>query len=155
MWLLYAMFYASSTNFVNFLCCSARPYPPDSTGFLARTIEDSTARPYIHAMATHRKTQEGTALLERESAAVRSPPLYQVLWLTDDFTPMDFVVHVLQSIFRMDHDRAMRIMLEVHTEGRGICGIYTRDIAASKVEQVANLAREHQHPLACVMEEAP
>ena len=106
-------------------------------------------------MATQRKTQDGTAVLERESVDLRAPPLYQVLLLNDDFTPMDFVVHVLQHIFRMGHERAMRIMLEVHTEGRGICGVYTRDIAASKVEQVVNLAREHQHPLACVMEEAP
>ena len=129
-----------------------------SAGFhrlFTRTIEDLPVRPYIHAMAAHRKTQEGTALLEREDTTVRPPPLFQVLLLNDDFTPMDFVVHVLQSIFRMDQERAMRIMLEVHTEGRGICGIYTRDVAASKVEQVANLAREHQHPLACVMEEAP
>ncbi len=109
----------------------------------------------LASMAAQRKTQEGTALLEREEQSVRPPPLYQVLLLNDDFTPMDFVIHVLQSIFRMDHDRAMRIMLEVHTEGRGICGVYTRDIAASKVEQVVNLAREQQHPLACVMEEAP
>lgn len=106
-------------------------------------------------MAAHIKTQEGTALLDRESVDIRPPPLYQVLLLNDDFTPMDFVIQVLQTIFQMDHDRAMRIMLEVHTAGRGICGIYTRDIAASKVEQVVNLAREHQHPLACVMEEAP
>jgi len=119
------------------------------------SIEELTVRPYIHAMAAHRKTQEGTAVLEREDTTVRPPPLYQVLLLNDDFTPMDFVVHVLQLIFRMDQERAMRIMLEVHTEGRGICGIFTRDIAASKVEQVTNLAREHQHPLACVMEEAP
>ena len=106
-------------------------------------------------MPIHRKTQEGTALLERESVDIRPPPLYQVLLLNDDFTPMDFVIQVLQSIFRMNHEKAMRIMLEVHTAGRGICGIYTRDIATSKVEQVVNLAREHQHPLACVMEEAP
>lgn len=106
-------------------------------------------------MADHRKTQEGTAVLDREDTKVRPPPLYQVLLLNDDFTPMDFVVHVLQCIFRMEHERAMRVMLEVHTEGKGICGIYTRDVAASKVEQVVNLAREHQHPLACVLEEAP
>ena len=106
-------------------------------------------------MAAHRKTQEGTALLERESVDIHPPPLYQVLLLNDDFTPMAFVIQVLESIFRMDHEKAMRIMLEVHTTERGIYGIYTRDIAASKVEQVVNLAREHQHPLACVMEEAP
>ena len=106
-------------------------------------------------MAAHKKPQEGTAVLEREVDELRQPPLFQVLLLNDDFTPMDFVVYVLQHIFRLDHDRAMLIMLEVHTEGRGICGVYTKDIAASKVEQVVNLAREHQHPLACVMEEAP
>ncbi|MGI9142900.1 MAG: ATP-dependent Clp protease adapter ClpS [Fluviibacter sp.] len=106
-------------------------------------------------MPDQRKTQEGTALLEREVLDLRPPPLYQVLLLNDDFTPMDFVVLVLESIFRMDEERALHVMMTVHTEGRGICGIYTRDIAASKVEQVVNLAREHQHPLACVMEEAP
>ena len=118
-------------------------------------IEETPQTPYIHTMPSHRKTQEGTAVLEREDTTVRPPPLYQVLLLNDDFTPMDFVVHVLTMIFRMDFERATRIMLEVHNEGRGICGIFTRDIAASKVEQVANLAREHQHPLVCVMEEAP
>ncbi len=75
-------------------------------------------------MAAHRKTQEGTALLEREDTTVRPPPLFQVLLLNDDFTPMDFVVHVLQSIFRMDQERAMRIMLEVHTVGAR----YLRDL---------------------------
>ena len=118
-------------------------------------IEETAQTPYILTMPSHRKTQEGTAVLEREDTTVRPPPLYQVLLLNDDFTPMDFVVHVLTTIFRMDFERATRIMLEVHNEGRGICGIFTRDIAASKVEQVANLAREHQHPLVCVMEEAP
>ena len=154
MCLFYAMFYASSTNFEKFFCCTARSIFRIPQGFL-ESIEDLTVRPYIHAMAAHRKTQEGTAVLEREDTTVRPPPLYQVLLLNDDFTPMDFVVHVLQLIFRMDQERAMRILLEVHTEGRGICGIYTRDVAASKVEQVTNLAREHQHPLVCVMEVAP
>ena len=129
-----------------------------SSGFhkvFPESIEDLLIRPYILTMAAHRKTQEGTAVLEREDTTVRRPPLYQVLLLNDDFTPMDFVVLVLTEIFRMDFERATRIMLEVHNEGRGICGIFTRDVAASKVEQVVNLAREHQHPLVCVMEEAP
>ena len=81
------------------------------------------------------------------------PPLYTVLLLNDDFTPMDFVVHVLQNFFSMDRERAMQIMLKVHMEGQGICGIYSRDVAATKVEQVTAYARESQHPLACVMEE--
>ena len=73
--------------------------------------------------------------------------------LNDDFTPMDFVIVVLQKFFAMDREHATRIMLKVHTEGRGVCGVYPRDVAATKVEQVSSFARSNQHPLACVMEE--
>ncbi len=73
--------------------------------------------------------------------------------LNDDYTPMDFVVGVLQRFFAMSREQATRVMLKVHTEGAGVCGIYPRDVAASKVEQVCTFARQHQHPLACVMEE--
>lgn len=79
--------------------------------------------------------------------------MFKVLLLNDDYTPMDFVIAVLQRFFAMGTEQATRIMLKVHTEGRGICGIYPRDIAATKVEQVSAFARQHQHPLACVMEE--
>ena len=79
--------------------------------------------------------------------------MYKVLLLNDDYTPMDFVIAVLQRFFAMGTEQATRIMLKVHTEGRGICGIYPRDIAATKVDQVSAFARQHQHPLACVMEE--
>ena len=96
--------------------------------------------------------QEGS-LLEAKRSKLAPPPLYKVLLLNDDFTPMDFVVHVLQKFFSMDRERAMQIMLKVHMEGQGICGIYSRDVAATKVEQVTAYARESQHPLACVMEE--
>mgnify|MGYP003613231271 CR=1 FL=1 len=92
-------------------------------------------------------------VLEAQRSKLSLPPLYTVLLLNDDFTPMDFVVLVLQKFFSMDHERATQIMLKVHVEGRGVCGIYPRDIAATKVEQVATFARENQHPLACVMEE--
>ena len=81
------------------------------------------------------------------------PPMYQVVILNDDFTPMDFVIHVLQKFFSMNRERATQIMLKVHMEGQGICGVYPRDVAATKVEQVIAYARENQHPLACVMEE--
>ena len=94
----------------------------------------------------------GFPLLELEPA-LAPPPLYTVLLLNDDYTPMDFVVLVLQRFFSMDRERATQIMLKVHMEGRGICGVYPRDIAATKVEQVSAFARENQHPLACVMEE--
>jgi ATP-dependent Clp protease adaptor protein ClpS len=77
-----------------------------------------------------------------------------VLLLNDDFTPRDFVIHVLQRFFSMNRERATQIMLKVHTEGRGICGVYPRDVAATKVEQVLSFARENQHPLACIMEES-
>ncbi|WP_303786030.1 ATP-dependent Clp protease adapter ClpS [Azovibrio restrictus] len=93
------------------------------------------------------------ALLEAERTRVEPPRLYKVLLLNDDFTPMDFVVHVLQRFFSMDPERATQIMLKVHNEGRGLCGVYPRDIAATKVEQVSAFAQQHQHPLACVMEE--
>jgi ATP-dependent Clp protease adaptor protein ClpS len=73
--------------------------------------------------------------------------------LNDDYTPMDFVVAVLQKFFGMNREQATRVMLKVHTEGAGVCGIYPKDVAASKVEQVCTFARQHQHPLACVMEE--
>ena len=78
--------------------------------------------------------------------------MYTVLLLNDDFTPMGFVVHILQKFFAMNRERATQIMLKVHTEGRGICGIYSRDIAATKTEQVMAYARTNGHPLACIME---
>ena len=96
--------------------------------------------------------QEGS-ILEAKRSKLAPPPLYTVVLLNDDFTPMDFVVLVLQKFFSMDRERAMQIMLKVHMEGRGVCGVYPRDIAATKVEQVSTFAREYQHPLACVMEE--
>ena len=96
--------------------------------------------------------QNGT-VLEAQRTKLSPPPLYTVLLLNDDFTPMDFVVLVLQKFFSIDRERATPIMLKVHVEGRGVCGVYPRDIAATKVELVATFAREHQHPLACVMEE--
>jgi ATP-dependent Clp protease adaptor protein ClpS len=84
----------------------------------------------------------------------KPPPLYKVLLLNDDFTPMDFVVQVLQQFFAKNREQATQIMLKVHNEGVGVCGIYPHDIAETKVSQVAVFAREHQHPLQCVMEEA-
>jgi len=101
-------------------------------------------------MAT--KDQTG-GLLEAQRAKVEPPKLYKVLLLNDDYTPMEFVIAVLQRFFSLDVEQATRIMLKVHNEGRGVCGVFTRDIAATKVEQVSAFARQHQHPLACVMEE--
>ena len=99
------------------------------------------------------KQHQTSTVLEAQRTQLAPPPLYTVLLLNDDFTPMDFVVLVLQKFFSMDRERATQIMLKVHVEGRGKCGVYPRDIAATKVEQVVAYARQHQHPLACIMEE--
>lgn len=85
---------------------------------------------------------------------VQRPPLYSVLLLNDDYTPMDFVVDVLIRFFGMNLEKATQVMLHVHTRGRGVCGVFTREIAESKVAQVNEYARMHQHPLLCTMEQA-
>ncbi|QWT45021.1 ATP-dependent Clp protease adapter ClpS [Azospira inquinata] len=104
-------------------------------------------------MGTLQENSQDGVLLEKERSKLKPPPLFKVLLLNDDFTPMDFVIVVLQKFFAMNREQATRIMLKVHKEGRGLCGVYPRDIAASKVEQVVAFARQNQHPLACVMEE--
>jgi len=96
--------------------------------------------------------QRGT-VLEAEKAKVKPPPLYKVMLLNDDYTPMDFVVVVLQTVFAMSREKATHVMLQVHREGMGVCGTYTREVASARVEQVINIARKHQHPLQCTMEE--
>ena len=96
--------------------------------------------------------QRGT-VLEAEKAKVKPPPMYKVMLLNDDYTPMDFVVVVLQTVFAMSREKATHVMLQVHREGMGVCGTYTREVASAKVEQVINIARKHQHPLQCTMEE--
>jgi len=84
---------------------------------------------------------------------LKRPPLYRVILINDDYTPMEFVVEVLQKIFGLDRTTATRVMLEVHTKGKGVCGVYTYEIAETKVAQVTGLAQQHQHPLLCTMEE--
>jgi len=94
----------------------------------------------------------GTAV-EEAPPQVKRPPLYRVILLNDDYTPMEFVVRVLEKIFGLDRNTATRIMLEVHTKGKGVCGVFTFEIAETKVAQVTGLAQQHQHPLLCTMEE--
>jgi len=93
------------------------------------------------------------SVLETKKAKAKLPPMYRVLLLNDDYTPMEFVVLVLQKFFGMTRERATQVMLKVHREGMGVCGVYPRDVASTKVQQVAGYARKHQHPLQCVMEE--
>lgn len=92
-------------------------------------------------------------VVEESKPAVKKPPMYQVVLLNDDYTPMDFVVEVLEIIFGMDRQKATRVMLEVHTKGKGRCGVYTYEIAETKVAQISTFADQHQHPLLSVMEE--
>ena len=100
-----------------------------------------------------RELDHGLAVDTARPEAVR-PPLYQVVLLNDDFTPMDFVVEVLQVFFAMNREKATQVMLHVHTRGKGVCGVYTREVAESKVTQVNEFSRQHQHPLLCTMEKA-
>ena len=86
-------------------------------------------------------------------ARVKSPPMFKVMLLNDDYTPMDFVVIVILQFFSLSREKATQIMLKVHREGAGVCGVYPRDVAATKVDQVMAFAHQHQHPLRCVMEE--
>lgn len=96
---------------------------------------------------------DGVALQEA-APKLKRPPLYKVILMNDDFTPMDFVIHILKTFFNMDEDQATRIMLQVHTQGMGVCGVFSRDVAETKVRQVNEFSHEHQHPLLCSMEEA-
>lgn len=92
-------------------------------------------------------------MLVQEKIEQKPPSMYKILLLNDDFTPMEFVIEVLKVFFSMNQDQATRIMLEVHMEGVGVCGIYPSDIASTKVKQVVEFARKNQHPLRCIMEE--
>jgi ATP-dependent Clp protease adaptor protein ClpS len=96
---------------------------------------------------------QDNVLLEVKKSKAKPPPLYKVLLLNDDYTPMDFVTIVLQKFFGLSREKATQIMLKVHREGIGVCGVFPRDVAQTKTEQVAAYALQHQHPLQCVMEE--
>jgi len=97
--------------------------------------------------------EDGVAVKEAKPK-LKPPPMYKVMLLNDDYTPMEFVVMVLESFFRMDREKATQVMLHVHTRGVGVCGVFTREIAETKVSQVNDYSRANQHPLLCIMEEA-
>ena len=96
----------------------------------------------------------GTGVVVKTKPKTKKPSMYKVLMLNDDYTPMEFVVEVLERFFAMDRPTATRVMLEVHTRGKGVCGVFTYEIAETKVSQVTGYSREHQHPLLCTLEEA-
>ena len=93
-----------------------------------------------------------TGILTKTKTRTQRPPLYKVMLLNDDYTPMEFVVHVLERYFSMNNQRATEVMLHVHQRGVGVCGVYTYEVAETKVTQVMDLARQHQHPLQCTIE---
>jgi ATP-dependent Clp protease adaptor protein ClpS len=104
-------------------------------------------------MSSNPDRQTGVVVQEAPPK-VKKPPLYKVIMLNDDYTPMEFVVHVLELFFGMDRPLATRIMLEVHTKGKGVCGVFTHEIAETKVSAVNAYARDNQHPLLCTLEQA-
>jgi ATP-dependent Clp protease adaptor protein ClpS len=102
---------------------------------------------------SHLPDDDDTVLLEHAKPKLKKPPMYKVVLINDDYTPMEFVVHILELIFSHSRDKATQIMLNVHKQGKGVCGIYTKDIAETKVMQVNNYSRENKHPLLCDLEE--
>ena len=109
-------------------------------------------------MSDHRFDNEDAVghdlAVEEVRPEVRQPPLYRVVLINDDYTPMEFVVDILESVFGMERTRATQVMLEVHTKGKGVCGVFNFEIAETKVAQVMSIAKQHQHPLLCTMEES-
>lgn len=95
---------------------------------------------------------EDDSVVVADRVSTKPPPMYRVLLLNDDYTPMDFVVGVLQLVFTMTREQATQVMLQVHRTGMGTCGVFTKEIADTKVQQVIEIAQEHQHPLQCTME---
>ena len=100
------------------------------------------------------KEDKGNLLLLESKTLVKRPPLFRVLMLNDDYTPMDFVVDVLKSVFKMAHEDALSTMLNIHHQGAASCGIFTRDVAETKAQAAISLAKEHEYPLQCVTQQA-
>lgn len=105
-----------------------------------------------HGGSSNRTDGQGNVMLAEPKVQTKRPPLYKVILLNDDYTPMDFVVTVLKQVFRRSHHDALNVMLEVHRSGAGLAGVYTRDIAETKVEQVVDYARISDYPLQCTLE---
>jgi ATP-dependent Clp protease adaptor protein ClpS len=132
---------------------------PDGDPYIepTMTLTDDVARKAIRCNTRNPgevTPQDPGLVVEEATPKVKQPPLYNVVLLNDDYTPMEFVVDVLEKFFRMDRSGATRVMLEVHTRGKGVCGVFTYEIAETKVAQVTSYSRDHQHPLMCTLEEA-
>jgi ATP-dependent Clp protease adaptor protein ClpS len=125
--------------------------------FIMDSFGASTCLPALMAGKDQDEGGDGgpsVGIATRTRTRTRKPSLYKVLLLNDDYTPMEFVVHVLQQFFRMDMEEATRVMLHVHQRGVGVCGIFSYEVAETKVNQVMDFARQNQHPLQCTLEKA-
>jgi ATP-dependent Clp protease adaptor protein ClpS len=124
-------------------------------GLIARMKFMATQQPPYRPASPDQISHEddgNSVVMELRTQKIAPPPMYQVVMLNDDFTPMEFVIMVLQEFFSKDREQATQIMLKIHLDGRGVCGVYTRDIAATKVEQVLQAAQQAGHPLQAVSE---
>jgi ATP-dependent Clp protease adaptor protein ClpS len=119
--------------------------------FMATKSPKSPATPNIPVYKPE-NDDSGTVVLERRPQKTKPPQMYQVVVLNDDYTPMEFVVMVIQEFFNKDRETATQIMLKIHLDGKGVCGVFSKDVAATKVDQVAEAARKHGHPLQCLSE---
>jgi ATP-dependent Clp protease adaptor protein ClpS len=121
----------------------------------ANIIEERAAPPARIEMSDNGKRGDegpGTGVVVKTKPKTKKPSMYKVLMLNDDYTPMEFVVHILERFFNKNRQEATRIMMHVHRRGVGICGVYTYEVAETKVTQVMDFARQHQHPLQCTLE---
>ncbi len=135
---------------------AAEPEKPFQGGPKLHIIgADERAGPVRIEMSDNGKRGEegpGTGVVVKAKPKTKKPSMYKVLMLNDDYTPMEFVVHILERFFSKSRQEATRIMLHVHRRGVGICGVYTYEVAETKVTQVMDFARQHQHPLQCTLE---
>jgi ATP-dependent Clp protease adaptor protein ClpS len=144
----------------NFAGAGADQIPRQSVGSMGRAMlpKEMTVAPFPVRLADDDRKRKGdqsgpgTAVITKTRPQTKRPNLYRVLLLNDDYTPMEFVVHVLERFFNKDQEAAHRIMMHVHQHGIGECGVFTYEVAETKVTQVMDFARKHQHPLQCIME---
>ena len=129
--------------------------PADKIGRMSLRNASTPPTPPTPGKAVPRRSDEGgSVVLERRTQRTQPPQMYQVVMLNDDYTPMEFVVVVLQEYFSKDRETATQIMLKIHLDGKGVCGVYTKDVAATKVDQVLAAAKKAGHPLQCLSEPA-
>tara|TARA_B100001123_G_scaffold440807_1_gene580666 strand:+ start:1341 stop:1766 length:426 start_codon:yes stop_codon:yes gene_type:complete len=128
-----------------------REEQPASASASRRPIRAATEVPAFSTLAMAGGTQSDTLIAEPK-VKVKRPSFYRVVLLNDDYTPMDFVVTILETIFRKTHEEAVQVMLEIHQKGAAVCGVFTRDIAETKADQVVEVARVNDYPLQCVIE---